>query len=546
MSKRSRWVASSLAAVMLAGAAAGCTKGGGDEAKVGATAAPTASPTATAAAGNEPVYPMKGNVKLKFWFPLAANTSATAKNLAETEFAQELKKRTGVEVEYIHPAPGKEGEQLNLMIASGDLPDIIWNDWTKYPGGPEKAIADNVIAKLNDVQSKYAPNYTAYLKQHPDIDKMVKTDAGSYYSFPIIKGDTSILVSAGPSMRKDWLDELGLPIPTTMDEWYTVLKAFKEKEGAVAPFSPYWSFQGNVLPWGTFVGAYGITKGFFVDNGKVKYGSIEPAYKDFLATMNVWFKEKLLDNNFATLDTKTVDANILDGRSGATVSSHASGVAKWMTAMKDKDPKFQIVGVPYPVLKKGDTPQFGQYSLPYIGFGAAISAKSKNKEAAAMFLDYLYSEAGSMLANFGIEGVSFALVNGKPKYTEQITNNPNKLPVSQAMARYMLSHDMGPFVQNPDVLQTMTDAQTNAVKAWAATDAAKHFMPPVFVAADEQEKMATIMNEVNTYENEMLLKFVMGSESLDGFDKYVAQMKKLGIDKAIEMQQAALDRYNKR
>lgn len=541
MKKYTKWMSSMIAATVLVGGTVGCTKG----AEQGGTSGPV-NTTSPSSAKQEAIYPIKGNIKLKYWFPMPPNTSAIVKNVAETEFAKELKKRTGIEVEFIHPASGKESEQLNLMIASGDLPDIIQYDWTKYPGGPEKAIADQVITKLNDLQVKQAPNLSKYLKQHADIDKMVKTDEGSYYSFPFIRGDQSLLVSAGPVIRKDWLEELGLQVPTTMDEWYTVLKAFKEKKGATAPLSPYWNFQNSVLSWGTFIGAYGITKGFYMDNNQIKYGQIEPAYKDFIITMNQWFKDKLLDNNFATLDSKTVDANILDGKSGATVASGASGVAKWTTAMKDKDPKFQVIGTPYPVLKKGDKPQFGQYSLPFVGFGAAISAKSKNKEAAAQFLDYLYSDEGSMLANFGIEGTSYKLDSGKPKFTDVILNNPNKLPISQAMAQYTLSHDMGPFVQNPEISQTMIPVQAEAIKAWANTDAAKHFVPPIFVTTGQRDEMARIMNEVTTYENEMLLKFIMGSEPMGNFDKYVQQMKKLGIDKAIEMQQAALERYNKR
>ncbi|GGF80825.1 sugar ABC transporter permease [Paenibacillus albidus] len=534
MRKRAKGILLLTVAAMLVGATAGCTKGNEPEGK-------QESENKTEGAA----YPISGDVKLTYWVPLNANTSATVKNLAETEFAKELKKRTGVEVEYIHPTAGREAEQFNLMIASGDLPDIIWYNWTQYPGGPEKAFSDGVITKLNDLQLKQAPNLSKYLQANPEINRMVTTDENSYYSFPFIRGDQSMLVSAGPVIRKDWLDDLGLQVPTTMDEWHTVLTAFKEKKGAEAPFSPYWNIQ-SVLSWGTFIGAYGITKGFYLDEGKVKYGPIEPAYKEFITTMNQWFSEKLLDNNFATLDTKTVDANIMNGKSGATVASAASGVAKWTSAMKEKDPKFQVMGTPYPVLKKGDHPQFGQYSLPYTAFGAAIAANSKHKEAAAKFLDYLYSEEGMRLANFGIEGISYTMDNGKPVFTDLILNNPNKLPISQAMAQYTLSHDMGPFIQNPGVMQTMLPAQAEAVKVWADTDADKHFLPPIFVAEEHQGELAKIMNEVTTYENEMLLKFIMGTEPISNFDNYVQQMKKLGIEKAISMQQAALERYNNR
>jgi len=493
----------------------------------------------------ETTYPISGGAKLKYWLPLAANTSANYKNLAETEFAKELQKRTGVEIEFIHPAAGTENEQFNLMIASGNLPDIIWYNWTSYPGGPDKAISDGVIAKLNDLQLENAPNMSKYLQDHAEIDRMIKTDNGSYYSFPFIRGDHKLLVSAGPVLRKDWLDELGLEVPTTMDEWHTMLTSFKEKKGADTPFSPYWNIQ-SVLSWGTFIGAYGITKGFYTDEGQVKYGPIEPEYKDFLTTMNQWFTEKLLDNNFATLDTKTVDANIMNGKSGATVASAGSGVAKWTTTMQEQDAKFQVIGAPYPVLNKGDEPQFGQYSLPFTGFGAAIAASSKNKEVAAKVLDYLYSEEGLRLANFGVEGTSFTMDNDKPVFTDLILNNPNKWPISQAMAQFTLSHDMGPFIQSPDVMQTMIPVQAEAAVTWSQTNAEKHFLPPVFVTEDQQSEMAKIMNEVTTYENEMLLKFIMGTEPIGNFDKYVEQMKKMGIENAVRMQQEALERYNNR
>jgi putative aldouronate transport system substrate-binding protein len=105
---------------------------------------------------------------------------------------------------------------------------------------------------------------------------------------------------------------------------------------------------------------------------------------------------------------------------------------------------------------------------------------------------------------------------------------------------------MGPFIQNPDIMQTMIPVQAEAGATWINTDAAKHFLPPIFVTNEQQGEMAKIMNEVTTYENEMLLKFIMGSEPISNFEKYVEQMKKLGIEKAISMQQAALERYNNR
>jgi putative aldouronate transport system substrate-binding protein len=67
------------------------------------------------------------------------------------------------------------------------------------------------------------------LKAHPEYDRMIRTDNGSYYCFPMLRDDPRLLNATGLIIRKDWLDELGLAVPTTIDEWYTVLRAFKEK-----------------------------------------------------------------------------------------------------------------------------------------------------------------------------------------------------------------------------------------------------------------------------------------------------------------------------
>lgn len=134
------------------------------------------------------------------------------------------------------------------MLASGELPDIIEYNWYSFPGGPEKAIQDGYILELGEVFEKYAANLTRYLKENPEIDKQVKTDEGHYYVFPFIRGDEILLVSSGPIIRKDWLDDLGLDIPETMEEWYIALKRFKEEKGATAPLT----YEAYMLDWGGF------------------------------------------------------------------------------------------------------------------------------------------------------------------------------------------------------------------------------------------------------------------------------------------------------
>ena len=71
-------------------------------------------------------------------------------------------------------------------------------------------------------------------------------------------------------------------------------------------------------------------------------------------------------------------------------------------------------------------------------------------------------------------------------------------------------------------------------------------MPLVTPTKDESSQFASIMTDINTYKDEMFLKFIMGAEPIDNFDKYVKKIEAMGINDAIKIQQSALDRFNKR
>lgn len=140
-------------------------------------------------------------------------------------------------------------QEFNLVLASNDLPDVWMNNWLNFPGGPKRAIDQGYILRLNDIIDKYAPNFKKVLQENPQIAKDIRTDEGDYYAFPFIRSEFD-KTYVGPIIRKDWLDELGLPVPETIDEWYTVLKAFKEKKNAAAPLTfwhPAFSQQEHFL-----------------------------------------------------------------------------------------------------------------------------------------------------------------------------------------------------------------------------------------------------------------------------------------------------------
>lgn len=492
----------------------------------------------------EIAYPIKTDVKLTYWTKLDPKVSPSAKTLADTEFAKELEKQTGIKVEWQHAAQGQETEAFNIMIASKELPDIIDRDWSSaYAGGPDKAINDKIIIKLNDVIDKYAPNYKKFVTSDKEIEKMSKTDTGNIYSFSFVRGDDILTTYSGPILRADWLKELNLKAPETLDEFEAVLKAFKEKKNIQYPFTQGKDIDGNFI-----CGVFGFSNGFYIDdNKKVAYGPLNAKYKDYLTVMNRWYKDGLLDKNFASNDGNAVKANMLNSKSGAFLGMLGGGIGTYMNAMKDKDPKFELIGVQYPTANKGDKVKFAQKEWK-VNAEAAITVNCKNPDIAARLLDYGYTEKGQMLYNFGTEGVSFKMVNGYPTYQEVVMNNPDKLSIGDAIAKYSRGSYDGPFVQRKEYIEQFMalPQQKETLKIWSKADTYPNQYPKATLTPEESSEVATIESDINTYVKEMQLKFIMGSEPLSNVEKFQAQLKTMKIDRAIQLRQAAVERYNKR
>lgn len=548
-------------AVAAAGITAGCgNKDNGSSASVTqATGSGTESGTQTgssqsgAAAGEgtestEFSYPVAEGGTLSYWMELNPNVAANYTSLSDTEFGKKLQENTGITVEFQHPAVGQVAEQFNLLLSKSTLPDIIEYSWLTYAGGPQKAIEDGVIIPLNDVIDNYCPNLKAYLEANPDVDRMIKTDEGAYYCFPFIRGGEQLKTSTGLMVRGDWLEELGMEVPKTMDEWYDVLTAFKEKKGAEAPFTYQYSSLG-LTDNNPFAYAYGAPRNFYIgDDGKVHYGAIEDGYREYLKTMNKWMSEGLLDVDLATLTGDQVAAKVTNGTAGASFGWCGSNLGTWTNAGKATTESFSLVPAPYPTLESGAKSEFGQKDNAYVNMGGAVITTScKDVELAARLLDYAYSEEGHMLFNFGIEGVSYTMENGEPVYTDLLLKNPD-LSITHAMAGYIRANYNGPFVQDEAYASQYytLDAQKEAIALWSDTNAGSHILPPVTPTVDESKEQAQIMNEINTYRDEMTMKFILGNKSFDEWDDYVKTIEGMNIDRVLEIQNAALERYEAR
>ncbi|WP_024291808.1 extracellular solute-binding protein [Lacrimispora indolis] len=535
---------------------AGCgSKTGGTSSTGGETkeTSKAAEGSSNANAGGEVSYPLADGGELTYWLQLNTNASANFTNLGETELGKALQEQTGITIKFQHPAAGADQakEQFNLIVADGNLPDIMEWQWVKmYPGGPEKAIKDGVIIPLNDIIDQYCPNLKKYLTENPDVDKMIKTDDGNYFAFPFIRGEDKLRYTVGGFIRKDWLDELGLEVPKTVDEWHTVLTAFKEKKGTEAPISFDWANfkQSNPIAFAYKVGAANSTWFILDDGGKVAFAPAQAEYKDYLMTMNQWYQEGLIDKDIATLNGDQVTAKMTSDKSGASVGWAASRMQVFMTSAQKTNPDYLLVPTPIPTLEKGAAPEYGYMENKFPDVAAAITSSCKNVELAARLLDYGYSDAGHNLFNYGIEGVSYEMKDGKAVYSDLVMNNPDGWPLAQSLSKYIRANYNGPFVQDLNYLEQYLQLPTvkDCPSVWEVPNAGKHTVPNITPTQEESKELATITNELNTYVDEMTLKFIFGTESFDKWDHYIQTLKDMKLDRALEIENAALARYEAR
>lgn len=486
-------------------------------------------------------------VKLTWWTKLNVNVSATYPNLGDTPWAKYVQEQTGIEIEFIHPTTGSENEEFSLLVASGEYPDIIEHTWTQYPGGVGAAITDGVIIPLNDAVENYAPNFKKLLEEYPDVDKRVKTSDGDYYCFPFLRGVDQPNVtqfSGGTLLRKDILDELGLELPETIDEWSTVLRAYKDY-GFEVPFTTRKEWMKDT--WSPGFDNWGD---FYVEDGVVRHGLTEDSRKDFLTTMNAWYEEGLIDRDYLVADKSSNQTYFTTGKSAAVNAPFGQGLGQYTQILHDANPEItqeDIRGTVPVTAVKGRNAKFSKMNQIYdkSGSSAAISSQCKQAEAASYLLDWMFSEQGNLACNFGIEGLTYEMIDREPVYTDLIMKNPDGLSVTNALAAYTRASSSGVCVQDGRYIEQYyeQDNQKEALDLCMKSDMGKYFIPPISVASEDSERYADIMNNVKTLSEEMEAQFIAGTVSLDEWDGYIEQLKKFGIEEAIAMMQRAYDKY---
>ena len=552
MKQRKLWkkvVSCMLASIMAVSCLSGCGEQNQEESKTPSSQEKTevSQPTSES---KEPElelgYPIKEDVTLTIAWQVEAAVTAHAADLSETAFGKAWQEATGVNIEIVSYA---DASALNMLLSSGDLPDIIYGNLNSYPGRAAGAIADGLIQPINDYM-QYAPDLQAVFDSSEDVYKNSMTGSGEIIGFPHVRpGELTDATLNGMLIRKDWLDDLNMEVPTDAEELYNVLKAFKEEKGAEYPLTGTGAMIDRLTSMGIITSPFNLPMADFHQvDGTIQYGYYEDEMKDVLAFMNKLVGEELLNPNYATLDNNAVTADMLNGVSGMAMAQ-GSRAYVWYNGGQEVDPEYDIVGVPSLQTPDGQFGMGASYDKRISGNCAFITTDCENIEAAVRFLNWGYTDEGVLLFHSGIEGITYEINDDGYMVILDGTSKHPEWTSAEVNGYYNRGWSHGPYVMReiyPEQIDENT-ARMNATKEEFAKTRVRDYAIPTlqnFMTYEEAQEISKLMAEIKTYRSEMVTKFILGTESLDNFEEYQKALKEMGIERVIEIYQEAYNKFD--
>jgi putative aldouronate transport system substrate-binding protein len=509
---------------------------------------------------NEQSYPIvSSKITLDFWYPHAGSMGELT-DFNDAEFFQWYEEKTNIHINFIVPPANSERDAFNLLFASDDMPDIIYstpntvsNNAQVYRGGEDKAIEDGYFINMADYL-RFAPNYVSWISkgQATGLSRAVYTDKGNMYGlWGIWKPmNNAVMPELGLAIRRDFLEKVNRQIPTTYDEWYDVLSAFRDQLKIEAPF--YTSKYGIDIT-GEFMAGYGTAPYFYQVDGKVKYGPMDDSYREYLTMLNKWYNEGLLDRDFPTRASVGWSADndmMLNDKVGSLVD-WATRLSETYVSRGATNRDFYLVAVPQPKKTGGADPHFRSVTGSDQLHDACIqiSADGKYIEQAIRWVDGFYAEDVYLNANYGLESRK-GLVWQEAPDGHRIGDygfryaNPDKMSSATVLVKYWVKNP--PLrVEAAQIEQADANKQA-AYRTWATFDADWAISGRTTMTAEESTRYSSIYTDIETYVQECNVKFITGSMALGTYDSYRDTLRRMGIDEAVSLRQAALDRYLKR
>jgi len=426
-------------------------------------------------------------------------------------------------------------QALALSIASGDMADIIAsnrNNLTKYG-------RDGALIPLNDLIEEHAPNIKKYFDEHPEDLYALQASDGNIYYIPFIQDGEA---SEGWFIRKDWLRNLNLEEPKNIDELYKVATAFKTQDPNGNGKADEVPLFGDVVPM--VLSLYNINESFSYVDGKAVYNPMTDEFKEAISVLAKWYKEGLIDQEvFMRTDARNF---FLNSNTGGISHSWFGSSSQYNETLKDTFPGIDYSPMAPPAGVDGVIRELKRRGT-VSGEGWGISATNKNPELAMKYLDFWWTEEGRRLANFGIEGRDYDMVDGKPIFREEVLKNP-EMAVSAYTIKLRANLNFGFRQDFAYEEQWLTPIAKEGMELYEKNGYIPKIedIPVIKYDEDVEQNQLVLKTQLETHLDECVQKWILGKEDVNtGFSAFKNQMKSLGVEDYIRNEQNAYDNYLK-
>ncbi|WP_246302628.1 ABC transporter substrate-binding protein [Paenibacillus plantarum] len=518
----------------------------------------TKQPDSTASAQNEVVNPpgVLPITKEKTTLKVLSRTNPAVENFETNEFTKWLEEKTNIHLEWEVASDPKQ--KLNISLASGDYPDV-------YLGFNIDQIQltlygkDGVFIPLNKLIDKYGVESKKMFTSLPYTKELSTSPDGNIYGLPSVNECFHCTQPTKLWINQKWLDAVGMKMPTTTDEFYQVLKAFKEKD-------PNGNKKADEIP---FIGA-NIANSYidtfllqafidsdrnmqFMKDGKINAAFTQPEYKEGLKYINKLFKEGLLDPQSLTQDRNQLR------KLGENPDNVILGVvaAQHPTIFNTLEGTRWLDYVAVPPLKGPNGVQASKYIPQSITSGSfVITNKAKNPEIAMRLADFLYSEEATNRAILGRPDMEWKVaapneigINGKPaKYTLIGNTSPGAKNATWGQVGPSLRTNEWRLAQTADPKNPLEDIlyKETLTKYEPYKPDPKKMIPALSFTNEQTDEIANISKTIDDYRKESTARMIIGDLDIDKkWDEYLKNLDNMKLPRYLQIYQQAFDAKKK-
>jgi len=502
------------------------------------------STLAFASGNKEETAAPAGPVELSVWAVEAAAVPVEPEALANWAAVEEA---TGTNLDWSLINTDVKDEQFNLVLASGDMPDIMaYYEGKKGHTSINKFGSEGAFLPLEDLIEANAPNLKAALLDDEKVRGSLTAADGHIYFVPMM---AALNAARGWYIRYDWLEKLGLEVPTTTEELYNVLVAFRDGDpngnGEKDEIPMVFRRRGDdaFYNMGALAYAFDADMSWVIRNGKVVFGPSEPQYSDYLDYIARLYGEKLIDQEVLTRQGNA--RNDLFGKNLAgSIHDWFASTAGLNDKLPAEFPGFNL---------RHMAPPMGSIDKPFTRIqmskvrgdgGWSISHTNPDPVATIKMMDFLYSDEGRLLMNFGVEGDTYTIQGGKPVYTDKITANPGGLGFHESLVTNGMQWKIG-MPQDLEYEKQFANAIATAARIDYMDNYIIDEFPTLSFTEDEQLILNDNFSQMRTYVLETTARAMVGAIPSSEFTSAMSELDNMGLAKVTAIYQAAYDRKMK-